>query len=619
MSQKDKPAGGQKNDKVLYDLKPDYTRPLLELPVETENHLLGRLTFLYGRERAKQWLPELVRILKVHHAHKTPELSKREEALRGAEVFSQADMIIITYGDMIEMDGELPLRALTRIARRALKAPNTLHILPFFPYSSDRGFAVTDFERVDPRLGDWSDIRTLAGSYKLMFDGVLNHVSSHSRLFQDFLDGRSEAEHFFIDYDSPDALTPDQRSKIFRPRTSDILTPFDTINGKRYLWTTFSDDQIDLNYRDPRVLLAAVEALLLYVRMGADLLRLDAVTYVWAEPGTECVHLPETHEVVKLLRAVIDLAAPGTAIVTETNVPHRDNVSYFGNGDDEAHMIYNFALPPLTLYTFYAADSGPITEWARGLATPSDQTHFFNILDTHDGIGLLGAEGILDQEQIGLVLERAEDAGALISYKTTPGGGRKPYEINTTWWSALNPAKTGEKLSLRVARFLASRSINLMLKGVPGVYLHGALGTENDWDTYRRTDVARDLNRANVKAEELLLEVERPGSKLNLLREGSVPMNLARVSEAAFHPRGGQQVLDLGRRVFALLRTSPDQGERILALTNVSAEEVPVQVGRDQVGAAPGWRDLLSNARLAGGDLHLTLSPYQVAWFKAQA
>lgn len=619
MSQKDKPAGGQKNDKVLYDLKPDYTRPLLELPVETENHLLGRLTFLYGRERAKQWLPELVRILKVHHAHKTPELSKREEALRGAEVFSQADMIIITYGDMIEMDGELPLRALTRIARRALKAPNTLHILPFFPYSSDRGFAVTDFERVDPRLGDWSDIRTLAGSYKLMFDGVLNHVSSHSRLFQDFLDGRSEAEHFFIDYDSPDALTPDQRSKIFRPRTSDILTPFDTINGKRYLWTTFSDDQIDLNYRDPRVLLAAVEALLLYVRMGADLLRLDAVTYVWAEPGTECVHLPETHEVVKLLRAVIDLAAPGTAIVTETNVPHRDNVSYFGNGDDEAHMIYNFALPPLTLYTFYAADSGPITEWARGLATPSDQTHFFNILDTHDGIGLLGAEGILDQEQIGLVLERAEDAGALISYKTTPGGGRKPYEINTTWWSAVNGADSTDDLRLQIKRYLASRSISLVLKGVPGIYVHGALGSANDPERVNRTGVKRDINRGIIYSDRVEEALHDPDSKLSLILYYGSKLNLTRNRNRAFHPRGEQTVLDISTDVFAVLRTTPEGDENVLAVTNVTKKEVRVEISLEELGIEEvSWQDLLSERlwEAQGKALRLILQPYDVAWLK---
>ena len=511
----------------------------------------------------------------------------------------------------------MPLQVLSQIVREHMKAPNTLHILPFFPYSSDRGFAVTDFTRVDPNLGDWTDIRELAGTYKLMFDGVLNHISAESQLFYDFLDGRPDAERFFIDYDSPDALTPDQRRKIFRPRTSDILTPFDTLNGRRYLWTTFSADQIDLNYREPEVLIAAAEALLLYVRMGAELLRLDAVTYIWAEPGTECVHLPQTHEVVKMLRTIMDLAAPGTAIVTETNVPHRDNISYFGNGSDEAHMVYNFALPPLALYTFYTADAHPIANWARGLGTPSPQAHFFNILDTHDGIGLLGAEGILTPDQIGTIIERAKAAGALISYKMIADGSQKPYEINTTWWSALNPPDAGEDVDLQVRRFAASRSLNLMLRGVPGIYLHGTLGTENDWETYNQTKHARDLNRAYVNVSAITKEFRSEGSKLRRLGDLVTPMNLARVAEAAFHPSGGQEVLNLDRRVFGVLRTSPDGGERVLALTNVSAEAVELSLMAEDLGGPAKWRDLLSDAAASGAVLALSLAPYQVMWLKA--
>ncbi|MCB2193984.1 MAG: sugar phosphorylase, partial [Deltaproteobacteria bacterium] len=276
--------------KILYEQRPNYTRPPLELSDQVRQDLLGHLSFLYGQDQADKYLPELERILKVHHAFKSESLRELLAECDPDHLFSENDMIMITYGDMITDGTGTPLAMLAKACDDYMLAPDILHILPFFPYSSDRGFSVVDFTKVDPRLGTWEDIHHLAGRYRLMFDGVLNHISAHSDAFHEFLDGNPDYQEFFIAYHSPDELTPDQRSKIFRPRVSDILTPFMTINGIRYLWTTFSADQIDLNYRSPKVLLSVVKALLFYIRQGADLLRLDAVTYIWAEPGTECIH-----------------------------------------------------------------------------------------------------------------------------------------------------------------------------------------------------------------------------------------------------------------------------------------------------------------------------------------
>jgi len=147
----------------------------------------------------------------------------------------------------------------------------------------------------------------------------------------------------------------------------------------------------------------------MYVRRGADIIRLDAVTYLWAEPGTRCIHLEQTHQIVKLLRDVLDVVAPHVALITETNVPHEENISYFGNGYDEAQMVYNFALPPLVLYTMYKEDATVLSEWASNLEPPSDQTCFFNFLDSHDGIGLLGVKNILPKNQIDFIIEKAKD------------------------------------------------------------------------------------------------------------------------------------------------------------------------------------------------------------------
>ena len=605
---------------LLYDRYPDYTRPMLWIPPEDEADLHSHLEFLYGKDAADKWITELIRRILVHHAHKPPELVAREQEYDPRERFTEKDMVLITYGDMVRSSDEgPPLAQLAAVCERHMEAVNTIHILPFFPYSSDRGFSIIDFDRVDPRLGDWENIRDMAGHFELMFDGVLNHASSRSPDFQEFLNGNPEFQDHFVAYDSPDDLTEDQRSKIFRPRTSDILTPFATLHGPKYVWTTFSADQIDFNFRNPEVLLNVVDTLLLYIRKGADIVRLDAVTYVWSEPGTECVHLPETHEIVKLMRTVVDLAAPGAALITETNVPHEDNVSYFGNGKDEAHMVYNFALPPMVLYTLYTQDASALSAWAAGLEEPSNQATFFNMLDTHDGIGLMGVKGILSQAEKQKIIQGAQANGALISYKAVEGGQEEPYEINTTWWSALNGDDDDKDLRIKVRRLAASRAISLMIQGVPAIYIHGGIGSNNDWETYERTQHRRDVNRAPVYMHELRAELEDSTSKASLIRDILKPLNKLRVTQKAFHPHAPQKVLNLSPSIFALLRTTRDGGEHILALVNVTPKQMLLEISLADLGLeAELWRDLVSNKEFIAksGALALDLDSYQVAWLR---
>jgi glycosidase len=609
-----------KKEGFRFDPEPDYTRHLFELPQDIREHMMARLRRLYGEEEAIEALPQLERILKVHHAHKPPEMVEKEKPFDARERFTEKDSVLITYGDLFRGGLHTPLAALHQIIKTHNRGGfNTIHILPFFPYSSDRGFAVIDFRQVDPHMGTWEDIMDMEACYDLMFDGVLNHCSSRSEMFREFLNGNPIYKDYFIAYDSPDDLTPDQRSKIFRPRTSDILTKFHTIDGPKYVWTTFSEDQVDLNFRNPRVLISVIEALLFYVRRGADIIRLDAVTYIWAEPGTECVHLPETHEIVKLMRDVMDAVAPGVALITETNVPHEDNVSYFGNGYDEAHMVYNFALPPLVLYTFYKGDATALSTWAAQLRPPSELTTFFNILDTHDGIGLMGVKGILPKEEIEVIMQNARHHGGYVSYKTGQNGKEEPYEINSTWWSALNQDHSDEPLALQVKRFIASRSIALVLKGVPGSYVHGILGTANNHELAAKTGVKRDINRSFIEGKDLQTAFEDPGSKLSLMRRLSSNIYLIRSRERAFHPRGEQKVLMVAPEVFAVLRTSPEGDRHILALTNVTGKHVALNIPLQELGHEfAKWFDLLAERSWAAQEqsLHLSLGPFDLLWLK---
>ena len=609
--------------RVHHDLRPDYTRPPLEVPDSSRERILDRLERLYGAAEAQRVWPELDRILRVHHAHKPPHLVEMDRGVDPTDRFTERDCMLITYGDLLVGDGSRsPLATLdTFLQRPGLKNIfNTLHILPFFPYSSDRGFAVVDFKAVDPELGSWQDIAAIGEHYELMFDGVLNHASSVSEPFQEFLNGNPHCRDIVISFASPDELPPEQLRLVRRPRTSDLLTEFCTIEGPRWVWTTFSPDQVDLNYRNPAVLLWSIATLLQYIRRGADIVRLDAVTYIWTELGTTCASLEETHEVIKLYRDVVDLVEPRAALLTETNVPHDENVSYFGNGRDEAHMVYNFALPPLMLHSFYTGDATALSGWAEALAPPSDTTTFLNILDTHDGIGVLGAKGILSSDQIEAMIAATRENGAFVSHRTYSDGSEKPYELNTTWYGALNREDSGEDTRHQVRRFVASKAAALALRGVPGMYFHGVLGTGNDPEVVRRSGHKRDINRQVVHLADLERDLADPNSRLSLLREIFAPIGEARISERAFHPHGGQRVLHLTPEVFALLRISPEGTERVLAITNVADRDVRVRVPATDLGSEQkAWRALWGGAShgVRDGHLDLALEPYDVCWLKA--
>lgn len=598
---------------------PDYTQPLLQVRPEHRRNILDKLAVLYGRKRAEACWDEIERILRVYHAHKTPEMIEDDAAFDPAQRFSEKDVVLITYGDLLTRAGKMPLKALGDFLGVFMRgAIDTVHILPFFPYSSDRGFSIVDFEEVDPRLGTWEDIEELGLRFRLMFDGVFNHVSSKSRWFQRFLDGDPAFQDFFVAFNTRNAIDPDHLRLILRPRTSDLFTPFQTLNGTRFVWTTFSADQIDLNYRNPRVLTAILEILLLYVRRGADLVRLDAVTYIWRELGTRCAHLKETHALVQLFRAVLDAVAPQVALITETNVPHEDNVSYFGDGRNEAQMVYNFALPPLVLHTFHSGSCARLTGWARSLVHVSDTATYFNFVASHDGIGLLGAQGILTPEEIDALVARCLRHGGLVSYRDGGDGTRRPYELNITWYSALNADDAGEPQALQVERFIAARSIALVLRGVPGIYLPSLFGAKNDTAAVLAGKEARAINRKTLDEDALFELLGDRGSWVHQVAARFRRLVKRRIATPAFHPNADQRLLDVGQAVFAVVRETRDGAQRVVALTNVTAQPQRVGVSAAELRAGSArWRELLTGQSLRGtpeGGLDVALRPYGVMW-----
>ena len=487
-------------------------------------------------------------------------------------LLSERDALVIAYGDHVREAGVAPLRTLNRLLdRHAGGLISGVHVLPFFPSSSDDGFSVIDYRRVEPSLGSWDDISALGRDFQLMFDGVFNHASAESDWFRRFLREDPEYRDWFITVEG----NPDL-SKVVRPRTLPLLTSFETASGPKKVWTTFSADQVDLNVKNPDVLLALFDVLLAYVKRGAGLIRLDAIAYLWKEIGTSCIHLPQTHRVVQLMRAVLDQVAPDVMLVTETNVPHRDNISYFGDGTDEAQLVYNFALPPLVLHSLVSGNAEALTRWAGTLKLATTKVTFLNFLASHDGIGVTPVRGILSDAEVDRLVRLAEARGGFVSRKSNQDGTTTPYELNINYFDALFAGSGEESEQIAIDRFLTAHAIMLAIPGLPAIYLHSLFGSRGDRAGAESSGIPRRINRQRLVLSDLERELDDPASRRSRVLKGLSQLLRQRQSSRAFEPTAPTEVLNLDPRVFALRRTSVDGKREGLCLHNVSGETLIV-------------------------------------------
>jgi glycosidase len=496
---------------------------------------------------------------------------------------SERDAILITYGDQVQRAGKPHLQTLADFCEAHLNGMvSGIHILPFYPWSSDDGFSVMDYRLVDPALGDWGDVERLGRSFRLMVDGVVNHASVQGAWFQAFLRDEPPYKDYFLSVEGDPDL-----SQVVRPRALPLLTEFQTTSGKRRVWTTFSTDQVDIDFHNPAVLLEIFDILLQYAKHGAQFIRLDAIAYLWKEIGTPCIHLPQTHAIVQLLRAVLDEVAPHVRLITETNVPHADNISYFGNGRNEAQLVYNFALPPLVLHTLRTGDASILSAWAADLDLPSDQTTFFNFLASHDGIGLNPARGILSSAEIDALVAQTLAHGGLISYKQNTDGTQSPYEMNINYFDALSNPNGDEPLEIQIARFMASQAIMLCLRGIPGIYFHSLFGSRGWLEGVRVTHRNRTINRQKLDVASLEHELADHHSLRSQVFKRYCDLLSQRARTSALHPHGGQEILDVGRGVFAVKRSSPDGKRNMLCLQNVTVNAQIVSLPKAVYTLAP--------------------------------
>nr|WP_136252376.1 sugar phosphorylase [Ningiella ruwaisensis] len=531
-------------------------------------------------------------------------------------LWDEQDVVLITYGDSVHLPSsdlssgpnEVPLKTLHRFLNRYCShAINHVHILPFFPYSSDDGFAVIDYSTVNESLGSWEDVSAISEDFSLMVDLVINHCSSRSAWFQQFIENKAPGNAFFFTADLTDDI-----SQVVRPRTSPLLRETATYHGVKHVWCTFSHDQVDFDFRNPDVLKAFVEIIRLYLDKGTRIFRFDAIAFLWKVAGTSCINLPETHECVRLLRTLIESAAPNALIITETNIPNRENLTYFGNAN-EAHAIYNFSLPPLLLNTLVSGSSRYLKSWLMSMPPAQNGTFYFNFIASHDGIGLRPAEGLLSDEEINELVNCVLKFGGRVSWRSADSGKQKPYELNIALIDALKGTIDGED-QWQIERFICAHAIMFALEGVPGLYIHSLLGTTNDEEKVVNTGQNRSINRHRWDYNKLVKELDDVYSLHHQVLTQITQLLHIRRAQSAFHPNATQFTLQLRDELFGFWRQSLDRKQSIFCISNITRTEQSLYLSDINLIGTDEWTDLISQEHISAEDIEIKLAPYQSIW-----
>ena len=615
--------------------------------------LQANLRHLYG-PRADGVREELEELWQRHGLDASAAEAASEAAPEAVRMPGAGDVALIAYADSIGGAVGSPLAALRRFVRRYLPAGtiNTVHLLPFYPWDTDRGFSVQDYRAVDRRNGTWEEIEALAGEFDhLMVDLVINHASLDNPLVQGALTGDLRYRDFVIRFDDGEQPDASELAALTRPRPDPVLTRYNLVatgghtratfdppategapDGEApvgvggWVWTTFSRPpnadgsaatrQVDLNFRNPRVLLEMLEVLLCYRGHGADWVRLDAAGYMWKELGTASIHHPNTHRLLQVLRDALAGRADLVS-VAEVNEPQDTILPYLGSPDAgvESDLVYQFAHFPLAVHALHSGDASHYKRWL-GTQEPFGGRQFITVFGSHDGMGRKPVLGLLpDADLERMVQDLVSGHGALPNYARQGGGGRIIYELCATPWSLINRAGAGEPLHLQVDRYVACAALGLVLRGVPAFYINGLLGVPNRLDP-GQLDENRSINREQFDEAALYAELDDRGGQMALVLERLLHLIAVRAAEPAFDAGGPPlHVLDTPPAVIAVV--ADGDGRRVVSLTNVSA--APQRFALDSV-LFPGHGEVVelitgsARPRSAGAMRGLTMAPYEVQW-----
>ena len=517
---------------------------------------------------------------------------------------SEKTSLVISYGDNIYSSQSSSMKIFQKFFQKNLeKLFDTIHFLPFYPSSSDSGFAVKDHYQIDKKIGNWSDLKKISKSKKIMADVVINHASARGLWFKNFLKRKKPGKDYFLTVNSKF-----NTSKVVRPRDHKLLKKIKIFEKNDYLWRTFSPDQIDLNFKNPSVLLRFIKIIIYLINNGVTIFRLDAIAYLWKQNGTKCINLSQTHEIIKLLRVVTSLLNVQTLIITETNLPEKENLSYFGK-NNEANWVYNFSLPPLLIHAFLFENSSYLNQWSRKLPSTKHGNCYLNFIASHDGIGIRPTEGILNEKTLSSFLKRLKKNGSKFSYRKVQNKSKKVYEANITVFDALRKSDFDPKGLFFLERYISAHAIMVSFEGIPAVYFNSLFGKSNDEAKYIITGNNRDVNRYKWNFNNITTKLRDKKSKQSIFYRNIGALLEIKRKQKAFHPNASRININLGPKIFCFKRISKDKKQSIICMTNLSSK---IQTPNfKKIGS---YRDLLnSNLKFREGN-SLILKPFQTVW-----
>ena len=551
---------------------------------------------LHSKIEIDQYSKEITQIIK-----KFNKKNKKKNKL-----ISEKTSIIICYGDSVfDSKQKYLIKGFQNFYQKRLKNYfNTVHFLPFYPSSSDSGFAVKDHYKIDSRIGTWSDISNFAKKNDVMADIVINHSSARGLWFRNFLKDKKPGKNYFLTVNAKF-----NTSKVVRPRDHELLKKINIFKKTEYLWRTFSPDQLDLNFKNPVVLLRFIKIMINLVNHGVTIFRLDAIAYLWKESGTKCINLKQTHEIIKLFRLICSLLNVKTILVTETNLPEKENLSYFGK-KDEANWIYNFSLSPLLIHAFLFENSTYLCRWSKQLPSTKLGNNYLNFIASHDGIGMRPAEGILNKKSIRDLLTRLKKNGSKFSYRKIKGKSKKVYEANITVFNALKKSNIDKEGKFYFERYISAHAIMISFEGVPAVYFNSLFGTSNDEAKYIITGNNRDINRYRWNQKHILNQLKNSKSKQSIFYKSLTNLLSIRTKQKAFHPNASRTTLNMGSKIFCFQRKSIDKKQSIICLTNLSSKAQYLTLNKK----LRSWKNLINQKLYILPNKRLKLEPFQTVW-----
>ena len=534
------------------------------------------------------------------------------EEKRDEERWNESHSVLITYADSIYKNGEATLKTLNELLSKHFGSlSKVVHILPFLKSTSDGGFAVSSYDSLEEKFGGWDDLKSISKNHDLMADLVLNHVSSSHPWVQQFIKSQEPG--------ISNVFSPKQNldwSNVVRPRSSSLFSQINTDDGPKQVWTTFGPDQIDLNWHNPKMTLEFLNLIITYLSNGIKWLRLDAVGFIWKESGTTCLHLPKAHSIVKLLRVLLNNLLDDGVLITETNVPQKENLSYLIS-DDEAHMAYNFPLPPLLLEAIITSRADILNSWIFDWPILPEDTTLFNFTASHDGVGLRALEGLMNEQRIKDLLINCEKRGGLVSHRRLSNGDDKPYELNISWWSAMEDSSRDAK-RFQYERFILSQLLVMALKGVPAFYLPALLASENDIKSFSMTGQRRDLNREKFKSENLSAVLNNPESNANKNLKYLRNAMDVRSKLKQFHPCSQMKCLSKGRSDIVVIKRGKGP-ESVFAIHNMTENKINYQLNDNDLPKIIdndfNTHDFLTSTKY--NCKNISLDPFQVIWLSA--